>query len=255
MSIVTLTTDFGEQDYYAAALKGTILSQCQSVLFIDITHQIKGYNIAQAAYMLRFSYRNFPEGTIHIIAVNNFYAPSPTYVAVEHRGHFFIAPDNGIFSLLFDEIPAERYLLPVDYHNIDTYKRLYANAVTHIAEGKSLSEIGVFVENLTQRFSLQPVTNESQIRASVIHIDNYENVILNVTRDLWERFSFFRRFTVFYKRNEPINELSIAYSDVSVGETLCLFNSANHLEIAINMGKAASLLSMEIEDTVIIEFY
>jgi S-adenosyl-L-methionine hydrolase (adenosine-forming) len=255
MQIITLTTDFGEQDYYVAALKGALLSKHRMLNFFDITHQIKDYNIVQAAYSLRYSYRHFPEGTIHIIAVNNFYTKEARYVVVKHRNHFFIGPDNGIFSLLFDEVPTERYFLNIDFQDINTYKRVYADAVVHIAEGKPFEEIGVFAESITQRFSIQPVTTETQIRGSVIHIDNYGNVVLNVTRDLWERYSYYRRFTIFYKRNEPINDLSVTYSDVAIGETLCLFNAANHLEIAINMGKAASMLSMEIEDTVYIEFY
>lgn len=255
MQILTLTTDFGDQDYFVAALKGAMLTACPSLYFIDISHQIKNYNIAQAAYTLRFSYRNFPEGTIHLLCVNGFYATEAAYVVAKHRGHYFVAPDNGIFSLLFDEIPEERYFLPLDYYDINTYKRLYASAVKHIVEEKPLAEIGTFAQSLEQRFSLQPVTSDTRIRGSVIHIDNYENVVLNITRDLWERYAYYHRFTIFYKRNEPINELSVTYADVGVGETLCLFNSANHLEIAINMGRAASMLSMEIEDTVFVEFY
>jgi S-adenosyl-L-methionine hydrolase (adenosine-forming) len=232
-----------------------MLAAHPSLYFIDITHQIKNYNISQAAYSLRYSYRNFPEGTIHVISVNNFYSAEARYLAIKHRGHFFIGPDNGIFSLLFDEVSSERYVLTDEYKDINTFKRCFANAVGHIANEKPFEEIGVFADDFEQRFSLQAVANESQIRGSVIHVDNYGNVILNITRDLWERFAHFRRFTLFYKRNEPINEMSETYSDVAIGETLCLFNAANHLEIAINMGEASSLLSMEIDDAVVIEFY
>ena len=255
MQIVTLTTDFGDQDYYAAALKGAMLSVNPALCFIDITHNIKNYNISQAAYSLRYSYRNFPEGTIHVISVNNYYSPEAKYLALKHRGHYFIGPDNGVFSLLFDEIPTERYVLSEDFKDINSYKRCFANAVGHIANGKPFEEIGTFSEIFEQRFSLQAIANESQIRGSVIHVDNYGNVILNITKDLWERFAHFRRFTLFYKRNEPINDLSETYSDVAIGETTCLFNAANHLEIAINMGQASSLLSMDIDDAVVIEFY
>jgi S-adenosyl-L-methionine hydrolase (adenosine-forming) len=255
MPIVTLITDYGEKDYFVGALKGALLSACPSLIFVDLTHQIQNFNIVQAAYCLRYAYRNFPEGSIHIISVNDFYQPSPQFAVVKHRGHYFIAPNHGVFSLLFDEMPAERYFITTDFFDINTHKKAYQKAVAIITSEQALSNAGDFADTLEQRFSLQAVTSETQIRSSVIHIDHYENVILNITRDVWERYSYYRRFTIFFKRNEPISELHTTYSDVPVGETLCLFNGANHLEIAINMGKAASLLSMEIDDTVYVEFY
>jgi S-adenosyl-L-methionine hydrolase (adenosine-forming) len=100
---------------------------------------------------------------------------------------------------------------------------------------------------------LQPVISQNQIRGSVIHIDNYDNVILNITRDLFQKISKNRPFQLYFKRHDPITQLSNYYNDVPIGETLCLFNS-DYLEIAINMGKAAELLGLKIEDTVQINF-
>ena len=89
----------------------------------------------------------------------------------------------------------------------------------------------------------------------MIHVDNYENVILNITRELWERYSYYRNFALFFKRHEPISQLSESYNDVTIGETLCLFNAADHLVIAINLGKASSMLGLSVEDTVQLDFY
>ena len=255
MQIITLTTDFGIQDSYVAMLKGAILCECADLHFIDITHNVKNYNIVQAAYSIKHTYPNFPKGTIHIVSVNNFYSSSPVYMIMEYDGHFFIGPDNGVFSLVFPSQPESCYLISYHILEISTFKNTYAKAVGHIAKGLPLEELGVKMEEITQRFSLQPITGETLIRGSVIHIDHFENVVLNITKELWVRYNYYRRFALFFKRHDPINELSTTYADVPIGENLCLFNSANHLEIAINMGKAASMLSLEIEDTVRVEFF
>jgi S-adenosyl-L-methionine hydrolase (adenosine-forming) len=255
MQIITLTTDFGVQDYYVAMLKGAILCECSDLLFIDLTHNVKNYNIVQAAYSIKHTYQNFPKGTIHVVSVNNFYAPYPSYVCIEYDGHFFVGPDNGVFSLIFATLPMDCYLISYEKITIHTFKLAYAKAIGHIAKSLPLSELGEKVPEIMQRFSLQPITGETLIRGSVIHIDHFENVVLNITKELWGRYSYYRRFALFFKRHDPINELSTTYADVPIGENLCLFNSANHLEIAINMGKAASMLSLDIEDTVQIEFY
>jgi len=174
---------------------------------------------------------------------------------IQHEGHFFIGPDNGVFSLLFEQKPEECYIIPYDTLSITTYKEVFAKVVGYIINQINLSSIGEKIEEITQRLSLQPITGETLIRGSVIHIDHFENVVLNITRELWNRYSYYRRFALFFKRHDPITELSQIYADVAIGENLCLFNSANHLEIAINMGKAASMLSLDIEDTVQVEFY
>lgn len=255
MQIVTLTTDFGTQDYYVAMLKGAMLTEFQALQFVDITHNVKNFNIVQAAYTVKHFYQNFPKGTIHIVAVNNFYQPEPIYIVLEKDGHYFIGPDNGVFSLIFNTVPDICQKIPTQHPNILIHQEAYVKAVGHLARQLILTDLGEPLHEITQRLSLQAITGESLIRGSVIHIDSFENVVLNITKDLWNRYSYFRRFALFFKRHDPIVELSKTYADVEVGEVLCLFNSADHLEIAINMGKAASMLSLDIEDTIQVEFY
>ena len=106
-----------------------------------------------------------------------------------------------------------------------------------------------------KRITLQPVTSKSQIRGSIIHIDNYENAIVNISRELFEQLSKKRTFSLYFKRYNPITQLSEQYYDVAIGDILCLFNSAGYLEIAVHMGKAATLLGLKIDDTVQIDFH
>ena len=103
MNIITLTTDFGWQDYNVGIIKGCILSTGFPVVFADLTHDIENYNIVQASYTLKNTYTNFPKGTIHLISVHNFYKKQPRFLVVYQDGHYFVGPDNGIFSLMFEQ--------------------------------------------------------------------------------------------------------------------------------------------------------
>ncbi len=254
MKILTLITDFGLKDYYAGMLKGSLLSAHNNLNIIDISHNIPNYDIVQAAFVLKNAYPTFPKGTIHLVSVNNFYNNQSAFLVIEHDGHFFIGADNGIFSLVFQE-KIEK-VIELNYQGTGTgeVNRVFAQAVAELAAGKKLEEIGTPLTEIMERITFQPVVKSSQIVGSVIHVDNYENVITNITRTLFEKVADGRDFNLYFKRHDEIRKLSWHYFDVPVGESLCLFNSAGYLEIAINLGKASSLLGLNIDDTVQIEF-
>ena len=254
MPIVTLTSDFGWNDYYVALIKGAMLCEHQDLNIIDITHNINNYDIVQGAFILKNSYESFPKGTIHILSVNNFYDKKRIFLAIRYNEHYFIGPDNGVFSLLFDQTPEDIYKL--DFSNKGTFplKNVFAKAVGHISNAMPFNEIGLPIKNVVERITFQPVIGPSQIRGAVIHIDNYENVIVNISRQLFEQVWKERSYEISFRRNDPIDKIYNNYYDVPIGETLCRFNSADFLEISINMGKASSMLGLKIEDTVQIDF-
>ncbi len=256
MSIITLTTDYGDQDFYAGALKGALLRACPGVQVVDISHRIQPFNIVQGAFVLQHAWREFPEGTIHCLAVNCFYGPESRLVALACDGHFFIAPDNGILTLLLDsaETAAARVLPSGTVAEPLPIQQIFARASAHLCTEQGLDTLGDPAGELLQRISLQPVVTPTRLRGTVIHIDNFENAVLNISRDLFERASNGRSFALFFKRNDPIVRISRDYSDVPVGETLCRFNDAGLLEIAINLGPAASLWGLKVEDVVEIVF-
>ena len=255
MNIVTLTTDFGWQDYYVGVIKGSILSHQKPVIFADITHDIENHNIVQAAYILKNAYRSFPKGIIHLISVHNFYQARPRFLVIKHDDHYFIGPDNGVFSLIFKKKPQEIYEL---YHGISGevfgVKDVFAQVVGHTLDKKPLHEIAEKTEDLLERLSLQPITGKDQIRGSVIHIDNYKNVILNIDLNLFNRISQKRPFELYFKRYDPVTRISRNYADVPIGEVLCLFNSSGLLELAVNMGQAATLFGLELDEAIQIDF-
>jgi S-adenosyl-L-methionine hydrolase (adenosine-forming) len=255
MSIVTLTTDFGIQDFYAGALKGALLRHSPGLRLVDISHAVKPYNIVQGAFTLQQAWPEFPEGSIHLLGVNCVYDPDFRFVAVRQHGHYFLAPDNGILTLLFDVIrPEDRRLLPVAQNGHFPVKDVFARAVAHLSAGSGFETLGEPAGELLHRISLQPVITPGGIRGTVIHIDNFDNAVVNIRREVFERVVDGRAFSLFFRRNDPITKMSSNYCDVPEGEPLCLFNSAGYLEIAVNMGRAATLLGLKAEEVVEIVF-
>jgi S-adenosylmethionine hydrolase len=255
VQLVTFITDFGTRDYYMGMIKGAVLCQHRATEFIDITHNVKSFDIVQAAFILKNIYSSYPEGTIHVVSVNNYYSKSRRIIGFEYKGQYFVGPDNGVFSLIFkNEIP-QAYQLEEDLETAFSIKDVFANAIRHIANREPMEAIGTPVDKIVQRITLQPVINRYQIMGSIIHIDNYENCVVNVSKTLFDRVRGDRKhFAFYFRRNNPIIKLSQHYFDAPVGEPLCIFNSAGYLEIAINMGKASSLLNLNLEDTVQIDF-
>ena len=254
MQIVTLTTDFGSQDYYVPVLKGAILSRHRAVNIVDISHQIKHHDIVQAAFVLKNTWSAFPEGTIHVVSVNNLGGERGRFLAFKYEKHIFIGPDNGIFTLVFPKLsPLNIVEIPFAGLNFESVREALANTVGQLAANSALELLGNPAKDILQRITFQPVIAPSQIRGAVIYIDNYDNVVSNVTRDLFEKVGRGRPFQLYFKRHDPILNLSKHYNDVPIGETLCLFNS-DYLEVAINMGKAAELFGLKIEDTIQIDF-
>lgn len=253
--MVTLTTDFGTQDFYVGALKGALLRRVPTLQLIDISHDIAPFDIVRGAFVVANSWREFPEGTIHLVGVNCVYQPDYRFVAARHEGHFFLAPDNGLLSLLFPHIqPSDLRNLPADPAEHFAVKNIFADATAHLAEGKPFESLGEHAAPLLERISIQPVITPTRIRGTVIHVDNFDNAVVNIRREVFESAVNGRPFSLYFKRNDPITVLSGNYCDVAVGEPLCLFNMAGYLEISVNMGRAATLFGLKVEDVIEVVF-
>ena len=256
MQIVSLTTDYGSKDYYVAELKASILTNKNDFSIIDISHQIDKFDIVQASFYLQNSIKSFPEGSIHIVAVNCNYKRKSEYITFEKNGHFFIGPNNGIFSLLFDDLD-ESLIYQVESpdpenSNVNT---IFSHAAAYIGHGLPLEDIGAKIAQFNKKLVIQPVITSNQIRAIIIHVDHFENVVVNLKRDLFEKVRNNRRFELYFKPNDPITFLSKDYGDVSIGDTLAFFNSSGYLEIALNMDKASSMLNLQKGEMIQINFY
>lgn len=251
MAIVTLTTDYGTSDHYVASLKGHLLSRNPRLTIVDVSHDIRSFNIVQAAFVLRHAFPSFPKSSIHSVVVQN-RTEKQRLLCVRRKGHYFLLPDNGIVTLMFDEI--ESCVAVHGGENGSSSQRLIAECAQKIVDGMTLEEIGTPITDYVQRIHLNPVVTNALIRGAAIHIDNYDNIIFNITRDLFESVSNGRPFKLYYKRHDPVTEFHEDYYDVPVGEVVCRFNDRGFLELGMNMGRAASLLGINLDDTVQIHF-
>ncbi len=256
MPIITLTSDWGQKDHYAGAVKGAILSKMPEVTIVDISHQIPPFEIEQAAFVLKNAWHDFPAGTVHIIGVNTEESDKFGHTVVEKEGHFFIGTDNGLFSLLFDEKPDRIVELNItqdsDFFTFSTRDR-FVKAAIHLASGKNIDALGSTRDKLVEKFLLRPVVDDHVIKGHVIYIDQYENIITNISRSLFREIGKNRTFTIVF-RTYSISKLSQSYTDVAPGEILALFDSSGLLEIAMNQGNAAGLLGLDYKDMIRIEF-
>jgi len=238
-------------------VKGAILRQLPGAVIVDISHQIPPFDLNQAAFIIRNFYRNFPEGSIHILAVNTEASIESPHTLVFHEGHYFLGADNGLFSLIFDRKPETIIELDIiqdsDYFTFST-RDVFVKAACHIAQGKPLSELGHPKEKLYTRMAFQPVITGNQIKGKVIYVDNYGNAFSNITEVLFKSTFKNRKFVITFRSpSYRITEVSKSYQDVHEGEMLALFSTSGYLQIAINRGDASSLLGLRTDTSVLVE--
>ena len=261
MPIITLTTDLGITDHYVGTIKAAILRQLPEINIVDITHQVPPFNIRHAAFILRNCYQEFPQNTIHIIGVNSESNPNTPHLAVYANNHYFIGTESGIFSLILDVKPDKIIELNIsqESNNINfPTKDIFVKAACHIARGGTLELIGKTKDNFSaERATFKATFNKNSIRGSVIHVDSYGNVITNITEELFKQISKERNFSIHIgnRNHYVLQKIHQKYTDVILGEAVALFISTGQLEIAINEGSASTLMGLDLNDIIRIEFY
>ena len=248
MALITLTSDIGEQDFLAGAIKGQLLQANKKFTIVDITHTLSPFNYPQAAYVCRNAMKNFAAGTFHLILVNLFDEKPEHLLLAEHNGHYIGCADNGLLTMILEESPQKAVALPLGKTNQKNTLfciSIFANAFNEILAGKKIEDIGDATLSIQVKNPLRPLLGNDYIEGQIIFIDNFENVIVNITKEEFEEQRKGRSFTIVFKRDEVIDKISETYADVTEGEKLALFNSAGYLEIAINKGNAAGLLGLQ----------
>ncbi len=275
MPIITLTTDFGEKDHFVGAVKGAIYTEMEDAKIVDISHSVSPFHLHEAAYIIQNAYKSFPTGSIHIIGVDSELNPENKHIAVLMNGHYFVCADNGIISMLTSEIRPEK-IVEINIHDrlISNFPVLdvFVKVATHIARGGTLDVIGKKITETKELTGIRPAVSnkESQISGTVIYIDNYGNVISNITKKLFEEVGRGREF-VIHARNTEFTKIHAKYSEAinfdnppekreEDGKRLVLWNSSNYLELAIykssskTVGSASSLFGLDYRDAIMVNF-
>lgn len=274
MAFITLTTDFGTKDHFVGAVKGAIYTELADAKIVDITHEISPFNITETAYILKNSYKSFPEGSIHVVGVDSELSADNKHIAMELDNHFFVCPDNGIISMIASEIQPKK-IVEINIHDrIESsfpVLDVFVQVACFIARGGNLTVIGKEIFEYKKLIEIQPKVNQTQtqIVGGVLYVDNYGNIITNISKKMFNDVGKGRKFTmtasrynfdkIFNKYNE-IEGTVLENKRQFDGDRLALFNSAGYLEIAIyrsnlkTVGGASTLLGLGYRDTVTINF-
>ena len=272
MSIITLTTDFGIKDFHVSKIKGLLNIELDNPKIIDISHEVSPFNIIEGAYVIKNAYQNFPRGSIHIVNIDAEKNPDQSHLVVNMDEHFFICADNGITSLISNNIkPNAVYEININDSVNSSTINTFVKVASHIYRGGHLNLIGKPIEKIKELIDLKIIEkSKDELLCSVIYIDNYGNVITNVTKDFFDKFSSSRNFTI-NARNVKFNKIFNSYSEAidfskekkyreEDGKKIALFNSSGHLELSIyksnpvTSGGANSLFGLSYGDNISIVF-
>jgi len=243
----------GLKGYYVPRLKAALLSGIPDVTLIDISHHIPHFNVINAAFVVKNSFKDFPQGTIHIISVNDSYRSNPAILVLLSDGHHFIGPDNGLFSLIFDKSPEK--IIEINSGNATgSLRSMYALTASQIAQGEALETLGTEKNDYHRLTGWNPTYNSDSIKAAIQYIDEYGNCFCNLTKQLFEEVRKGRKYRIELKRNYVATELINFYPDVIPGEMAVFFSSSGWLVLAINQGNIAQLLNLKETDSVLIMF-
>lgn len=274
MSIITLTSDFGNLDYRVSAMKGKILSLNPEVNIIDITHDIQSFNLIQTSYIVRNAYKYFPEGTIHIVSVDSFFHKSRKNILYKANGSYFLAADNGLLSLIFFDIKPEAiYEITLNNRFDDvvnfTSTDVFVPAAVHLANGGLPEVIGRKIKSSKQLLFPKPVYNEPEkmIIGEVMYIDNFGNIISNINKEFFENMGKgFENFTIKF-RNLSLSKIFSSHTEVVSnweretefhGQSAAIFNDSQLLELTIYKGSkkngAKTLFGLNVGENIYIEF-
>ena len=251
--IISLLTDFGDVDYFVAAMKGVILSIKREVTFVDISHEVPQHDVAAAAFTLLACYRDFPPGTIHLGVVDPGVGSDRRPIAVSTGDYTFVGPDSGLFSHVLDREPAarvihlnrEKYFRPnpsTTFHGRD----IFAPVAGALASGVAVSDLGEEISD--------PVRLTSSLRceaavdglwdAAIIHIDRFGNCITNLRRE--DLLSDSADSLIIEVNGHAITKMNRCYADAvnAADEFFAIWGSAGFLELSAYCASAAQRLGV-----------
>ncbi len=243
---ITLLSDLGVQDASVAVARGVLLQHIPAATVIDVTHEVRPFNRAQAAYLLGSAYKNFAHGTIHV-ALFDLFATAPARVIVSsHAGHYFITSDNGLLPMALGQQPEQSWQA-AELNGDDAYATWLhaAGQAVALLQSQQPGDASWPAYTLKDARIDPPRISGNIAECDIIHIDHFENVITNMTRTQFDTLRGTGTFTLEFMEVEELTEVSHHYSDVGDGMRLCRFNGSGYLEICVNHGNAASLCGLK----------
>lgn len=252
MALITLTTEWRDDDFFYGILRGKLASGCPDATVVNNAGGIPPMNIMHGAFVIRNTYSHYPEGTIHLVLISSEGTGSQPHLLVQAKGHWFIGADNGIFNLILNSPPDLVIRLRND--SGDDEITLFARAAAAVVAGDHPESLGTREESLSEKMPLRAAIDRNVIIGSVIFIDSYGNAITNITREIFARVFDGKSFRILIRNNRYYSEkISRRYSDEPVGEIVTRFNTLDLLEVSINGANLCQLFGVDTGDAVRVE--
>ena len=250
MKVITFLSDFGRTDGYVGSVKGAIFSNFLEAKIIDITHEIKPFQIEEAAYTLMSYYSYYPKGTVHLTVVDPGVGGKRAPLIIKTANYYFVGPDNGLFSYLYQKEAFTAFEIDTNIFDANISATFHGRDIFAPVAAKLAR--GVKPELLGQPFQSKPVDfakhisdKQQEFEAKIISIDRFGNIITDFSQFEYEAQSK-KQIKSIEINNIKLNTIKRTYSDVKHGELLSLWGSAGFLEISVNKGNAAEHLKCQV---------
>ncbi len=252
--IITLTTDWGYQDFFAGMVKGKLLRLVPGVQIIDITHGIAKFDITKALFVVKNACLDFPAGTIHIVDVNTVETSGEAFVVVRYSDQYYICTDNGLPAAVFGNECDEA--VTIDAARTETFRNfasfdLFCHVASLLAQGAPLSQIGAPLERFKSYTPMGCIEGTNSLTAHVVYIDDYGNGYLDITYSHFQEIAQGRPFTMTLRNieEEKLSQIVTSYHDSGErhlsGELLLTVSATGHLQLAAKQDSAATLYGLK----------
>ncbi|HML17699.1 MAG TPA: SAM-dependent chlorinase/fluorinase [Bryobacteraceae bacterium] len=246
--LITLTTDFGTADHFAGVMKGVILGIAPRARIVDITHEIAPYAAMDAAFVIAQAWRYFPKRTIHVIVVDPGVGSARRPILAEAEGHFFIAPDNGVLSMIYEDAKTKVRVISNPKMMLNEVSRtfhgrdVFAPAAAHLARGVPAARFGKLIHDALRFSGWKPSKISRNVSSGIVlKVDRFGNLITNFHIHAFPEVRT-RPFELRIGR-ERVHRLALTFSEAELGELFMIVGSSGYFEIAANQASAAERLS------------
>jgi S-adenosyl-L-methionine hydrolase (adenosine-forming) len=252
--LITLTTDFGLNEHYVGAMKGVIYSIHPSAVVVDITHGVQSFDILDGAIAISQAYSYFPKDTIHVVVVDPGVGSARRPILVSAGTHFFLAPDNGVLSLVYqrEERPQVRHVAAEHYFHVpvsNTFhgRDVFAPVAAYLSKGVDTAKFGEEITDYVRFAAPRPkAAGPNAWKGVVLKSDKFGNLITNITpQDIPQLFGNPPQSFKLTVGKAEITKLGASYSDGAPGELFALLGSTGFLEISANKGAASRLAAAD----------
>jgi S-adenosyl-L-methionine hydrolase (adenosine-forming) len=258
--IIALLTDFGTRDHYVGAMRGVALGICPDATLADITHDIGPQDVLGGALELAAAFRYFPHGTVFLCVVDPGVGSARRGIGAAAGGYTFVAPDNGLLTLVFDECAPARvvelterqYARPTISRTFEGRDR-FAPAAAWLAKGTDLGALGPPVTSWQRLDVPEPHVGSGELSGVILRVDRFGNLVTNIDRGRLERVRGDRSITIT-AAGQLVSGVVATYADAAPGSVCALVGSSDRLEIAVNGGSAAERLGLTCGAPVVVRF-